>query len=146
MNTLARLFGLWVHEVDARTLRADALAGLLGAVLVLPQAIAFAALAGLPPSYALATAVLPCIVAALFGSSRHVMSGPTNWGWNFARSTISFVAYPPTIQESGSARRDLYALSPIFRYMKICCCAGSPTPDCGRLKVFSIFLRQCRSS
>src|SRR5262249_4213012 len=50
----------------------------LGAVLVLPQALAFAALAGLPPSYGLATAVLPCIVAALFGSSRHVMSGPTN--------------------------------------------------------------------
>jgi SulP family sulfate permease len=78
MSTLARLFGPWVHEVDGRTLRSDALAGLLGAVLVLPQAIAFAALAGLPPSYALATAVLPCIVAALFGSSRHVMSGPTN--------------------------------------------------------------------
>ena len=54
------------------------MAGLLGAVQVLPQAIAFAALVGLPPSYGLATAVLPCIVAALFGSSRHVMSGPTN--------------------------------------------------------------------
>jgi SulP family sulfate permease len=78
MNALARLFGSWVHELDARTLRVDALAGLLGAVLVLPQGIAFAALAGLPPSYGLATAVLPCIVAALFGSSRHVMSGPTN--------------------------------------------------------------------
>ncbi len=78
MKALGALFGPWLHEVDARTLRVDALAGLLGAVLVLPQAIAFAALVGLPPSYALATAVLPCIVAALFGSSRHVMSGPTN--------------------------------------------------------------------
>ena len=78
MGTLARLFGPWVREIDGRTLRIDALAGLLGAVLVLPQAIAFAALAGLPPSYALATAVLPCAVAALFGSSRLVMSGPTN--------------------------------------------------------------------
>ncbi|HEX6721482.1 MAG TPA: SulP family inorganic anion transporter [Burkholderiaceae bacterium] len=78
MKALGALFGPWLHEVDARTLRVDALAGLLGAVLVLPQAIAFAALVGLPPSYALATAVLPCAVAALFGSSRHVMSGPTN--------------------------------------------------------------------
>lgn len=77
-SALAKLFGPWVREVDRGTLRADALAGLLGAVLVLPQAIAFAALLGLPPSYGLATAVLPCIVAALFGSSRHVMSGPTN--------------------------------------------------------------------
>jgi SulP family sulfate permease len=59
-------------------LRADVLAGLLGAVLVLPQGIAFATLAGLPPQYGLYSAVVPCIVAALTGSSRHVVSGPTN--------------------------------------------------------------------
>ncbi|AYQ27777.1 MULTISPECIES: SulP family inorganic anion transporter [unclassified Polaromonas] len=75
---LERLFGDWVREVSPATLRADAMAGLLGAVLVLPQGIAFATLAGLPPAYGLYTAVIPCIIAALFGSSRHVMSGPTN--------------------------------------------------------------------
>ncbi len=64
--------------MSSTTLRADALAGLLGAVLVLPQGIAFASLAGLPPEYGLYTAVIPCIIAALFGSSWHVMSGPTN--------------------------------------------------------------------
>ena len=73
-----RLFGDWVRFVSPATLRADALAGLLGAVLVLPQGIAFATLAGLPPEYGLYTAIIPCIVAALFGSSWHVMSGPTN--------------------------------------------------------------------
>jgi sulfate permease, SulP family len=73
-----RLFGSWVRQVSSTTLRADALAGLLGAVLVLPQGIAFATLAGLPPEYGLYTAVIPCIIAALFGSSWHVMSGPTN--------------------------------------------------------------------
>jgi SulP family sulfate permease len=73
-----RLFGDWTPTVTPRTLRADALAGLLGAVLVLPQGIAFATLAGLPPQYGLYTAVVPCIIAALFGSSWHVMSGPTN--------------------------------------------------------------------
>ena len=73
-----RVFGAWVRLVSPATLRADALAGLLGAVLVLPQGIAFATLAGLPPEYGLYTAVVPCIVAALFGSSWHVMSGPTN--------------------------------------------------------------------
>ena len=73
-----RLFGDWVRRVSRTTLRADALAGLLGAVLVLPQGIAFASLAGLPPEYGLYTAVIPCIIAALFGSSWHVMSGPTN--------------------------------------------------------------------
>ena len=79
MGRLAeRLFGSWVHFVTPATLRADAMAGLLGAVLVLPQGIAFATLAGLPPEYGLYTAIVPCIVAALFGSSWHVMSGPTN--------------------------------------------------------------------
>ncbi len=47
-------------------------------MLVLPQGVAFATLAGLPPEYGIYTAVVPCIVAALFGSSWHVMSGPTN--------------------------------------------------------------------
>ena len=73
-----RLFGDWVRFVSPASLRADALAGLLGAVLVLPQGIAFATLAGLPPEYGLYTAIVPCIIAALFGSSWHVMSGPTN--------------------------------------------------------------------
>ncbi|EHK64175.1 sulfate transporter [Achromobacter arsenitoxydans SY8] len=59
-------------------MRADLAAGLLGALLVLPQGVAFATLAGLPPEYGLYSAIVPCIVAALFGSSRHVMSGPTN--------------------------------------------------------------------
>lgn len=75
---LSRVLGSWVHEVDRHSLRADALAGLLGAVLALPQAIAFATLAGLPPAWGLYTAVVPCIVAALAGSSRFVLSGPTN--------------------------------------------------------------------
>jgi SulP family sulfate permease len=52
--------------------------GLLGAVLALPQGVAFATLAGLPPQYGIYSAVVPCVVAALFGSSRHVVSGPTN--------------------------------------------------------------------
>ncbi|HWH84638.1 MAG TPA: SulP family inorganic anion transporter [Burkholderiaceae bacterium] len=73
-----RVFGPWVGQVDRRTLRADLVAGVLGALLVLPQAFAFATLAGLPPEYGLYTAIVPCVVAALFGSSRHVVSGPTN--------------------------------------------------------------------
>ncbi|MDB5999772.1 MAG: sulfate transporter [Rhizobacter sp.] len=77
-RVLTRLFGPWTLDVGRATWRPDLLAGLLGAVLVLPQGIAFATLAGLPPQYGLYTAVLPCAVAALFGSSRFVMSGPSN--------------------------------------------------------------------
>ena len=79
MNELAaRVFGSWIRCVDRASLRADLGAGVLGALFVLPQGIAFATLAGLPPEYGLYTAVVPCIVAALFGSSWHVVSGPTN--------------------------------------------------------------------
>src|SRR5450755_1631417 len=73
-----RLFGNWARIVDRTTLRADLIAGILGALLVLPQGFAFATLAGLPPEYGLYTAIVPCAIAALFGSSRHVVSGPTN--------------------------------------------------------------------
>lgn len=76
--SLDRILGSWVRLVTPQTLKADSLAGLLGAILVLPQAIAFASLAGLPPQYGIYTAILPCIIAALAGSSWHVMSGPTN--------------------------------------------------------------------
>jgi len=58
--------------------RADLLAGLTGAVVALPQGLAFATLAGMPPQYGLYAAMLPCLVAALFGSSRLMVTGPAN--------------------------------------------------------------------
>ena len=75
----ARLFPFlrWWPRVGRATLKADLLAGLTGAVVVLPQGVAFAMIAGLPPVYGLYTAMVPPIVAALFGSSRHLISGPT---------------------------------------------------------------------
>jgi sulfate permease, SulP family len=63
---------------NGNVLRADLLAGLTGAIVVLPQGIAFATLAGLPPEYGLYSAMIPCIVAALFGASRLMVSGPAN--------------------------------------------------------------------
>ncbi len=68
----------WATKLGPQQLRADAVAGLLGMVLSLPQGIAFAALAGLPIEYGVYTSVVPTIVAALAGSSWHVTSGPTN--------------------------------------------------------------------
>jgi SulP family sulfate permease len=59
-------------------LRADLLAGLTGAVVVLPQGVAFATLAGMPPQYGLYAAMVPCVVAAIFGSSRLMVTGPAN--------------------------------------------------------------------
>lgn len=67
----------WTGGVGRRTLRGDLVAGLTGAVIVLPQGVAFAMIAGLPPEYGLYCAIVPAIVAALFGSSHHLISGPT---------------------------------------------------------------------
>lgn len=68
----------WKDELRNReTLKADFMAGLVGAIIVLPQGIAFAMIAGLPPVYGLYTAIVTPVVAALFGSSRHLVSGPT---------------------------------------------------------------------
>jgi len=67
----------WFRLVTKDTLKADLIAGLTGSVIVLPQGIAFATIAGLPPEYGLYTAMVTPIVAALFGSSLHLISGPT---------------------------------------------------------------------
>lgn len=80
----------WWSFIGWDTLRADLLAGLTGAVIVLPQGVAFAMIAGLPPEYGLYTAIVPPIIAALFGSSLHLISGPTT-----AISIIVFTAISP---------------------------------------------------
>jgi SulP family sulfate permease len=78
-NLMLRLFPFlqWWGEVNRSTLRADLLAGLTGAMIVLPQGVAFATIAGLPPVYGLYTAMITPVVAAMWGSSRHLVSGPT---------------------------------------------------------------------
>ena len=87
----------WWNFIGIDTLRADLLAGLTGAVIVLPQGVAFAMIAGLPPEYGLYTAIVTPIVAALFGSSLHLISGPTT-----AISIVVFSAISP-LAEPGSA-------------------------------------------
>lgn len=67
----------WRNRVTPANLRADFIAGLTGAVLALPQGVAFATIAGMPPEYGLYAGMVPAIIAALFGSSWHLVSGPT---------------------------------------------------------------------
>jgi len=67
----------WWPMVDRTSLRSDGVAGITGALIVLPQGVAFATIAGLPPEYGLYAAMIPAIIAAMFGSSWHLVSGPT---------------------------------------------------------------------
>ena len=80
-------FLTWWPEVNKGTLRADLFAGLTGAVIVLPQGVAFAMIAGMPPIYGLYTAMVIPVIAALWGSSKHLVSGP-----NTAISLVVFAA------------------------------------------------------
>ncbi len=86
----------WRHRVTRAALLADLLAGIVSAVIVLPQGVAFATLAGMPPEYGLYGAMLPAIVGALWGSSWHLVSGPTNATSLMVFATVSTFAAPFT--------------------------------------------------
>ena len=62
----------------ARDARSDAVAGLTVAAVAVPQAMAYAMVAGLPAEYGLYTAIVMTAVGALFDSSRQLINGPTN--------------------------------------------------------------------
>jgi len=70
------------------------MAGSTGAVVVLPQGIAFASIAGMPPEFGLYSAMIPAIVAALFGSSPQLVSGPTIAASMVLFSSSSALAVP----------------------------------------------------
>ena len=93
---LPRLFPFlqWWPRVNRVTLRADGTAGVIGALVVLPQGVAFATIAGMPPEYGLYAAIVPAIMAALFGSSWHLVSGPTTAISIVIYSTMSTLAEP----------------------------------------------------
>lgn len=77
-NVLRRIFPFlgWISEYDTARFRADFLAGLTVALVLIPQSMAYAQLAGLPAYYGLYAAFLPPMIASLFGSSRQLATGP----------------------------------------------------------------------
>ncbi|MBI9075376.1 MAG: response regulator [Desulfatibacillum sp.] len=66
----------WFKDYNKSKFRADALSGITVALVLIPQSMAYAQLAGLPPYYGLYAAFLPPMVAALFGSSLQLATGP----------------------------------------------------------------------
>ena len=86
----------WLPEVGKRELKADLTAALTGAIVVLPQGVAFATIAGMPPEYGLYAGMIPAMIAAFFGSSRHLVSGPTTAASVVLFSALSLMAVPGT--------------------------------------------------
>ena len=67
----------WIGQVrDPKILRTDLIAGITVALVLIPQSMAYAQLAGLPAYYGLYASFLPVIVASLWGSSAQLMTGP----------------------------------------------------------------------
>jgi len=70
-------FFSWIGDLrDINIVRADIMAGITVALVLVPQSMAYAQLAGLPPYYGLYASFVPPMVAALFGSSRQLATGP----------------------------------------------------------------------
>jgi MFS superfamily sulfate permease-like transporter len=69
-------FLVWFKNYNFSTFRADAISGLTVALVLIPQSMAYAQLAGLPPYYGLYASFLPPMMASLFGSSRQLATGP----------------------------------------------------------------------
>lgn len=78
MNIILKFFPFlsWFKDYDGGKFKIDLLAGITVALVLIPQSMAYAQLAGLPPYYGLYAAFLPPMVASLFGSSRQLATGP----------------------------------------------------------------------
>jgi len=86
------------RDYDPANLKPDLVAGITVAVILLPQAIAFAIIAELPPQMGLYAAVLGALVGALWGSSNQIHSGPTNAISLLVASSLSAVVAVGTPQ------------------------------------------------
>lgn len=70
--------GLILKDYYANNFRLDIIAGINVAMVAVPQSMAYASIVGVNPVYGLYAAIIPAIVASIFGSSNHVVTGPTN--------------------------------------------------------------------
>ena len=99
-------FLAWTGELrDGKTLRTDLIAGITVALVLIPQSMAYAQLAGLPAYYGLYAAFLPPMIGALFGSSRQLATGPV------AMVSILTAAALEPIAASGTPGYIAYAIT-----------------------------------
>ena len=107
-------FIIWMRRTNRSTIAADVFAGLTGAAVLLPQAIAFSEIAGLPPQYGIYSAFVIPIVAALYGSSWHLVSGPTTAISIVIFATLS-TAYTPGSSDYVAAAFTITLLVGVFQ-------------------------------
>ncbi len=91
-------FLIWFKETSVKTIKIDFIAAISSTIFALPQGIAFALIAGLPAEFGLYAAIVAPIASAFFGSSWHIVSGPTVATSIVIISTLSDYAVPSTPQ------------------------------------------------
>jgi len=107
MTSLAKLLPIlsWASRYDRADLRSDMAAGLTVGAMLVPQAMAYALLAGLPPAVGLYAATVPVIVYALFGTSRQLAVGPVA-----IVSLMTASALAPLVEEGSASYLSAAAL------------------------------------
>ncbi|ROL73746.1 sodium-independent anion transporter [Pseudomonas chlororaphis] len=99
----------WLPQQTRASVGRDLLVGLSGAILALPQSIAYALIAGLPPEYGLYAAIVPVLIACLWGSSWHLICGPT--------AAISIVLYASVSPLAVPASQDYITLILLLTFL-----------------------------
>lgn len=84
----------WLRRYNRQYLKADLFAGLTVAVVALPQSMAYAIIAGLPVQYGLYASIIPTVIGCLWGSSAHLITGPTTTASLLVFSALSTMAPP----------------------------------------------------
>jgi SulP family sulfate permease len=88
MSAIIKALCSWKKKhIPINTTKQDIWAGLVSALIMIPQAVVLATLAGMPPEYGIYASFIPVMVAAFFGSSHQLLSGP-----NTAISVIIFTS------------------------------------------------------
>lgn len=90
-------FVSWLRGYRWRFLKPDLFAGLTVAVVAVPQSMAYALIAGLPVEYGLYASIVPTIIGCLWGSSAHLITGPTTTASLVVFSTLSPLADPGSL-------------------------------------------------
>ena len=90
-------FITWIRGYGRRFIKADLFAGLTVAVVAVPQSMAYALIAGLPVQYGLYASIVPTIIGCLWGSSAHLITGPTTAVSLVVFSSLSTLAPPDSI-------------------------------------------------
>src|SRR5437868_8208664 len=102
-------FLTWLPRQTRASVGRDLIVGLSGAILALPQSIAYALIAGLPPEYGLYAAIVPVLIACLWGSSWHLICGPT--------AAISIVLYASVSPLAVPATQDYVTLILLLTFL-----------------------------